>query len=225
MTNPMTDREKAEGPAMTLPGEEKLKAAGLAAVKARTMPEWISPQWRAGWAAHHAREIETVEGYLNSLNVGLIEQAASQLLSIAQNAPAQGSLHHVAMIHADALMGIAEALSNRRPSVSGEGALADAAIEVRDALDFFDRVKAASADEQIAVGTDHWDRLEAAARRVAAALSTPTEGMVMVPREPTEGMVRAAWALSGESEQMYPRFAAKAKRHYAAMIQAASEEK
>jgi hypothetical protein len=102
---------------------EKLEEAGLAAAKARTMPEWISSQWRAGWAAHHAREIESVEGYLNSLRVGLIEQAASQLLSISQNAPEQGSLHHTTMIHADALMGIAEALTawNTRPSVVPEG--------------------------------------------------------------------------------------------------------
>lgn len=38
--------------------------------------------------------------------------------------------------------------------------------ELRDAVAFFDKVRAASADEQIAVGTDHWDRLEAAARNL-----------------------------------------------------------
>lgn len=40
--------------------------------------------------------------------------------------------------------------------------------EARDAVAFFDRVKAASQDEQIAVGRDHWNRLEAAIRAVAA---------------------------------------------------------
>lgn len=38
--------------------------------------------------------------------------------------------------------------------------------ELRNALDFLDRVRKATLDEQIAVGTDHWERLEAAARRI-----------------------------------------------------------
>jgi hypothetical protein len=39
--------------------------------------------------------------------------------------------------------------------------------DLRRAVQFFDRVKEASLDEKIAVGTDHWDWLEKAARRVA----------------------------------------------------------
>jgi len=43
------------------------------------------------------------------------------------------------------------------------GALAD----LRRAVEFFDKVKAGTQAEQIAVGQDHWDWLERAARRVA----------------------------------------------------------
>jgi hypothetical protein len=44
--------------------------------------------------------------------------------------------------------------------------------ELSDAIAFFDRVKSASLEEQIAVGQDHWIRLEAAARAMA---SIPTQ--------------------------------------------------
>ncbi|WP_286951483.1 MULTISPECIES: hypothetical protein [Brevundimonas] len=47
-------------------------------------------------------------------------------------------------------------------------ALRGALEEARDAVDFFDRVKAATQAEQIAVGRDHWTRMEAALRRLAA---------------------------------------------------------
>lgn len=40
--------------------------------------------------------------------------------------------------------------------------------EARDAVEFFDKVKGATEAEKIAVGTDHWDRLEAAIRACAA---------------------------------------------------------
>lgn len=40
---------------------------------------------------------------------------------------------------------------------------------LRDALIFVDKVRNASMAEQIAVGTDHWIRLEQAARDVVAA--------------------------------------------------------
>ena len=43
--------------------------------------------------------------------------------------------------------------------------------ECADAVNFFDRVKSASLDEQIAVGTDARDRLEAACRSIAALRS------------------------------------------------------
>lgn len=46
-------------------------------------------------------------------------------------------------------------------------------VEARDAVAFLDRVRAASSDEQIAVGQDHWNRAEAALRAVAAL---PTKG-------------------------------------------------
>jgi hypothetical protein len=39
--------------------------------------------------------------------------------------------------------------------------------DLRAALAFFDKVQAGSRDEQIAAGTDHWDWLEKAARRIA----------------------------------------------------------
>lgn len=38
--------------------------------------------------------------------------------------------------------------------------------EMKKALEFFDLVKAAPENERIAVGQDHWDWLESAARRV-----------------------------------------------------------
>lgn len=42
-----------------------------------------------------------------------------------------------------------------------------ALAELREAIEFFDKVQASSADEKLAVGRDHWDWLEAAARQVA----------------------------------------------------------
>lgn len=45
--------------------------------------------------------------------------------------------------------------------------------EARDAVDFFDRVKASTQDEQIAVGRDHWNRMEAALRSVALFSAQP----------------------------------------------------
>lgn len=40
--------------------------------------------------------------------------------------------------------------------------------ELSDAVEFLDRVRDASEAEKLAVGTDHWVRLEAAARAVAS---------------------------------------------------------
>jgi len=51
-------------------------------------------------------------------------------------------------------------------------------VELKDAVAFFDRVAGASDDEKIAVGHDHWDRLEAAARAMA---SEPTMVQLSVP--------------------------------------------
>lgn len=48
----------------------------------------------------------------------------------------------------------------------------EALKECADAVDFFDRVHSASDDEKIAVGTDHWNRLEAACRQAAALSAT-----------------------------------------------------
>jgi hypothetical protein len=42
-----------------------------------------------------------------------------------------------------------------------------AAAQLRDALDFYDKVNASSDDEKIAVGTDHIDTVIDRARRVA----------------------------------------------------------
>ena len=44
--------------------------------------------------------------------------------------------------------------------------------ELRDAIAFLDKVRASRQSEQIAVGTDHWDRLEKAARAAALQRST-----------------------------------------------------
>lgn len=51
--------------------------------------------------------------------------------------------------------------------------------EARDAIDFLDRVRAASPAEQIAVGHDHWDRVEKALRAVAALSHTPAPTCAM----------------------------------------------
>jgi hypothetical protein len=45
--------------------------------------------------------------------------------------------------------------------------------ELQSAIDFFDRVRASPDRDQIAVGHDHWDRLEKAARRCIPARSAP----------------------------------------------------
>lgn len=70
--------------------------------------------------------------------------------------------------HPDGRMVVREYVAKDSPIYPAPDALRVAAEEVADAVDFFDRVKAATQDEQIAVGRDHWNRLEAAARRLAA---------------------------------------------------------
>mgnify|MGYP003423206160 FL=1 len=72
-------------------------------------------------------------------------------------------------------------LPDKMPTFAPAALLRQAAARLRsmeealkdssDAIDFFDKVKAASRDEQNAVGTDHWDWLEKAARKARAALS------------------------------------------------------
>lgn len=59
---------------------------------------------------------------------------------------------------------------------AAEGGRDIALTEARDAIDFLDRVRAASPAEQIAVGHDHWDRVEAALRAVAALSPPAAEG-------------------------------------------------
>lgn len=54
---------------------------------------------------------------------------------------------------------------------AGTEALNTALQEAADAVEFFDRVKSASLDERIAVGPDHWNRMEAALRSLAALTS------------------------------------------------------
>lgn len=51
-----------------------------------------------------------------------------------------------------------------QPKEAAEAAMA----ELADAVSFLDRVRSLGEDERLAVGTDHWDRLEAAARRLSA---------------------------------------------------------
>lgn len=46
--------------------------------------------------------------------------------------------------------------------------LAMALLELKNAIEFFDRVRASSEDERVAVGQDHWNWLENAARKAAA---------------------------------------------------------
>lgn len=72
--------------------------------------------------------------------------------------------------------GVEKAKANAALAEQMEAALDDldgagmklALVELHAALDFFDRVKAAPERDRIAVGTDHWDRLEAATRGVVA---------------------------------------------------------
>lgn len=47
--------------------------------------------------------------------------------------------------------------------------------QVRAAVAFFDQVKTATPDEKIAVGSDHWEWLELAARSVVAAFPKPAK--------------------------------------------------
>jgi hypothetical protein len=59
------------------------------------------------------------------------------------------------------------------PQITNEQTIAVKNIAV--AVAFFDKTRAASAAERIAVGTDHWEWLESAARNVASAFSPSTE--------------------------------------------------
>ena len=56
----------------------------------------------------------------------------------------------------------------KSPSMTVE--LISSLEELESALKFFDKVRQASIDEQIAVSSDHWDWLESAARQVVEAL-------------------------------------------------------
>ncbi|KIU33276.1 hypothetical protein SR39_13640 [Methylobacterium radiotolerans] len=72
---------------------------------------------------------------------------------------------------------IAEALASApSPGAGGDlGELDDVQAALKDcseAVAFFDQVKRSTQAEQIAVGADHWNWLEAACRRAAAALRT-----------------------------------------------------
>lgn len=51
----------------------------------------------------------------------------------------------------------------------------DAVEELQKALEFFDKINKASVDEQMAVGKDHYDWLESAARKVIAITLTGKE--------------------------------------------------
>ena len=67
---------------------------------------------------------------------------------------------------------LAAFLVNNAASIAARlRSMEEALKDSSDAIDFFDKVKAASRDEQNAVGTDHWDWLEKAARKARAALS------------------------------------------------------
>lgn len=54
----------------------------------------------------------------------------------------------------------------------------DPVEDLRDAVAFFDRVKGSSQADKIAVGSDHWDRLEKAARKLVAELPKPPRPMI-----------------------------------------------
>lgn len=43
----------------------------------------------------------------------------------------------------------------------------EAIKDLREAVEFLDKVRGATITDQIAAGTDHWDWLERAARRIA----------------------------------------------------------
>lgn len=75
-----------------------------------------------------------------------------------------------------------------------------ALAEAKDAVAFFDQVKAASQDEKIAVGRDHWNRLEAAIRAVAAlSPEAPAREKVSTPARPVH-IVRVSGATLDEQK-------------------------
>lgn len=51
--------------------------------------------------------------------------------------------------------------------------LEDACVNMKRAVEFYDRVKASSERDKTAVGTDHWDWLLRAARKVAELTPEP----------------------------------------------------
>lgn len=66
--------------------------------------------------------------------------------------------------------------AHERDRANAESAQAARMTELRDAVRFLDRVKAACTDEQIAVGTDAWFRLEDAARKLIEVMSPAAKG-------------------------------------------------
>ena len=67
---------------------------------------------------------------------------------------------------------LAEAGDGRLSELERENAaLREVVAYSRDAIDFYDKVQAASQDEKVAVGQDHWNWLIEAARRARAALA------------------------------------------------------
>lgn len=76
-------------------------------------------------------------------------------------------------------------------------------------------------------GTVTWAELKQAADIIEGlqeASRTP-EGMVMVPREPTEAMLDAYWTQTGESKEMRARVHAYMRRYWTAMLSAAPTPK
>ena len=83
-----------------------------------------------------------------------------------------------------------EAASLAPPSPAQEPGTGDTGEEIAaalancaEAVAFFEQVKRASSDEQIAVGADHWNWLEAACRRAAALATTATTAETRGPAE------------------------------------------
>lgn len=75
-------------------------------------------------------------------------------------------------VHGDAADTI-EALTilATQPAAPKPNAYLDALVdEIGASVDFFDRIKGLTEDEKIAVGHDHWDRIESAARKFIVAL-------------------------------------------------------
>lgn len=83
--------------------------------------------------------------------------------------------------HAALLAKIAPALASQRvPDLA----------ELRNAIAFFDKVKGATEAEKIAVGTNHWDRLEAAARKaISTSPAVADGGWQPITTVPNEGSV------------------------------------